>query len=88
MSLLISLFIYKWSFFLNPHLWICLLNLEREGGEGRDRERGREGNMEWLPPIQALTGDQIQNLGKGRLGSNLSGARDNLRAAEPPRQDT
>ena len=28
-----------------------------------ERERGRERNIDWLPPINALTGDRNFNLG-------------------------
>ena len=43
---------------LNSHLRICLLILEREERGERKRER----NINWLPPIYALTGDGTHNL--------------------------
>ena len=36
----ITIYIQVELFFFNPHLWICLLNLD--GGVGRDRVRGAE----------------------------------------------
>ena len=36
------------------------------------RERGRKRNINWLPPVNALTGNQTLNLGMcPDLGSNL-----------------
>ena len=34
-----------------------------EGGRETERERGRQRNIDWLPPVHALTGDQTCNLG-------------------------
>ena len=41
----------------NPHPRICLLILEREEG----RERNINVNIDRLPPIHSLTGDQTRN---------------------------
>ena len=51
------------NFFFNPHLSIQFfkLILNREGWGEKERERER--NIDELPPISALTGDQTHNLG-------------------------
>ena len=58
---------YCFFFFFNPHLRICFLILERgvnrEGGRERKRETSMwERNIDQLPPVCALTGEQTHNL--------------------------
>ena len=54
--------------FFNPQLRLCLLTLERGrkvcvGSRRGWGDRQRKRNIDFLPPICALTGDQIRNLG-------------------------
>ena len=55
---------------------ICLLILERD----RERERDRQTDIDWLPSLCSLTGDQTCNLGMcpdGELNPRPSGVWDN-----------
>ena len=78
------------TLFLNSHLRICLLILEREEGRGSERERDiYVRNINRLPLALPLTGNQTRNLGMcPDRGSKPQpfGVLDNTEPPEPPSQ--